>query len=325
MNSVKNTSIKLITRTGLLGPKLATLLSLLNEPSANIWEMAVRDPSAREMAKRKRYSLKQGKEHPNWLLGIASDHSAFATLASVSELQDILRKFLVAWIQTGEVLIDKGPARRTSNVLNAHRNRLVLAWETTGVHDPKRRDLSEKDSEFMEFRGWLSRSTLIANPGGAKWGEPLYLTPVSVGRESPRKQAFEILQELFVGDSPERYQIGKCTECGVFFWRKSLSPAKHGLFCGPDCQNRRSSKDTRKAQRAELLERRLDSAAAAFAKSKLPREAKIPNNHNFKAQIRAAVNAGQRSNEEDIKPSWVSRHWRDIVKRAAQIRKDGRK
>src|ERR1700733_2826362 len=118
----KNTSIKLTTRTSFLGPKLATLLSLLNEPSADIWEMAVKDPSADEMAKRKRYSRNRGKENPTWLRGIARDHSAFATLARVSELQDILRKFTEGWIETGAVLVGEG-----------------LAWETTGVHDPRLR------------------------------------------------------------------------------------------------------------------------------------------------------------------------------------------
>ena len=101
----------------------------------------------------------------------------------------------------------------------------------------------------------------------------------------------------------ERFHIGKCTECGVFFWRKSLSPAKRGLFCSTDCQNKRSSKDTRQEQRDALLEKRLDRAAAAFAKSRLTHEAKTTNNHSFKAAIVEAVNAGQGSNEEDIKLS----------------------
>jgi hypothetical protein len=304
----KNTSIKLETPTNLLGPKLATLLFLLNEPSARIWKMAVKGPSDGELATRKRYLLSRGKEHPNWLLGIASHYQAFATLASVSELQDILRKLTEAWIETGEVLIGKG-----------------LAWETTGVHDPRGRSLHEKDSEFRGYLDWRLMQKFTVNEGGAGWRDDLRLTPVSVGRESPRKQAFAILQELLVSSGRERFHIGKCTECGVFFWRASLSPAKRGLFCSTDCQNKRSSKDTRKVQRAALLERRLDCAAAAFAKSRLPYEAKIANNHNFKAQIIAAVNAGQGSNEEEITSTWVSRHWRDIVKRAAQIRKDGSK
>ena len=88
------------------------------------------------MAMRKRYSLNRGKEHPNWLRGIARDHPAFATVASISEVQDILRKLVEAWIETGEVLIGKGPT-----------------WKTTGVHDPRRRSLYEKDSEFREYLG----------------------------------------------------------------------------------------------------------------------------------------------------------------------------
>jgi hypothetical protein len=305
----KNTSIKFTTTpVDLLGSKLATLLFLLNEPSARIWKMAVKGPSDAESATRARYSLNRGKERPSWLHGIAGDHPAFATLAGVSELQDILRKFAAAWIETGEVLVGKG-----------------LAWKTTGVHDPRMRSLYEKDSEFRGYLDWRLTQKFTADEGGARWGDDIHLTPVSVGRQTPRNQAFAILQQLFVSSGPERYHIGKCTECGVFFWRESLSPAKRGLFCSTDCQNKRSSKDTRSKQRRVLAASRLDRAASAFAKSALSHEAKAANNHRLKAAIVRTVNAGQGSNEKDITSTWVSRHWRDIVKRAARIRKDGSK
>jgi len=167
------------------------------------------------------------------LLGIARYHPAFTTVARIGELQDTLHSLVNAWIATGEmyerVTIDDG-----------------VTWKETDAHDPQRRSLHENAPEFTGYSAWRSRLKFSVNEGGAGWKEDSHLTPELRGMENPRFQAYEIMRQLLMSSGHERFHIAKCTRCGVFFWRKSLSRAKRGLVCYAGCQNKRSSKDTRK-------------------------------------------------------------------------------
>ena len=183
-------------------------------------------------------------------------------------------------------------------------------------HDPTRRSLYENGLEFQGYLEWRDKTKFVASEGGAGWNDQLLLSPVAEYEASPTEEAYAIMRQLLT--SGERFHIGKCVQCGKFFWRKKLSPAKRGLFCGVDCQRVRGANSSREKNRDSLLERRIERAVEAA--HKVSGQTTTKEIRSVKDEMVKAVNAKKRRDEDNIKLSWVSRHWSIILEKAKSKR-----
>jgi predicted RNA-binding Zn ribbon-like protein len=297
----------------LLGHELSTLLVLLNDGSdVRIRTLAASVP-AHELRTREAWFLRKGSESPNWLLGCAVLNPLFQDAARIGELRDALRKMVRAWIATGDREDSSHtPLERSIGEID------YCGWRAKQGPQP-----SDVPAEFLfeQYTEWRRCARFVEDEGNAEFGVQPSKTwkPDSAEKRTPLTQAFVIVSQLLRSDG--RFNIAQCHHCGKFFFRKRTSRAKRGLYCSSACLNKvsaaiyrdagRETRDAKRLERAVKITRELlkkeSRELLALHQSKV--------SHKVKAEIRDVVNAGRPSkHEEEIKLTWVSRNWSEIVK-----------